>query len=240
MLSTRNYRRHKHLLSAGHLESLRGSQTGTNVLIALPGPSLRLLGSFISIDKGNSCVIAVNFARDAFAPQEWKHAYSYASDEWRVQQLSETQSKDSWTNVRVLKLLSKHTWPTDALLQDKAIWIRGLNIPASRRLHWAPFSRDLRRVVYLTGGTSLFGAVQFAAWIGARSIQLIGADFGISDAQVTHGVDTPIWPTEVRSDGAWETKWQNRIEPALQRYRILLHRSDVSLQNLSPTSRDAG
>ena len=238
MLSTRNYLRHGHRLSIERLSLLRNSQTGTDVVIALPGPSLQRLGSSLDLDKAKTCVVAVNFARDALTPQEWKHAYSYASDEWRIQQLSENQPKHSWDNVRVLKILSKHTWPVDVTFSDKDVWIRGVNIPASRRLNWAPFSVDLGRIIYLTGGTSLFGAVQFAAWIGARSIQLIGADFGINDKGITHGVHTPVWSTEVRSDEVWEAKWKNKISPALQRYRTLLHRKAVSLSNMSQTSRD--
>ncbi len=234
-MKTLNYLRNRHLLSSTKvLSHLNSSQN--SFFIASPGPSLKNFES-LRFNSKQCTLIAINYSYQAFQPDKWLRAYSYVSDEWRVEQLQGITFSKLWTKIRVLKIFSKSVWAESFLHEDETTWIRGLNVPPKPYL--PIFSHNLLKGLYNTGGTSLFGAIQFAVWAGATKIYLLGSDFGIQDSLVTHGVRTPRSSHELSySDLAWENKYKARICPALQRYKGILSAKGINIINLSIPTRD--
>lgn len=104
--------------------------------------------------------------------------------------------------------------------------------------HQETFSEDLSREICHGGGSSvIFMAIQLAIYMGARKVVLLGADFGVLDGEEPHFADSVTFPKERRWD-AEDSRYQDRIRPALVRYLNASRSRGVLLINGSAQTKD--
>lgn len=97
------------------------------------------------------------------------------------------------------------------------------------------FSDDLsQHICHGGGGSVIFMAIQLAAYMGARKIVLLGADFGVQEGQGTHFVDF-----ERPNPTAWlNGEYDRKVRKALVRYLEITDSKGILLVNGSPTTAD--
>jgi hypothetical protein len=231
--------KHKIRIDKKRIQSFKNLHHGEVIYILASGPSA-------TIEKlkylDNKVVIAIALSYIQFGFFKPKKQYWFTSDELRVEETSNVDRSQFDAAFRVLKLFPNHFINSNNSFTRTDIVLFGVqnNDPNS----YKSFSHDLSKKIIPAGATSIFGAIQLAAYMGARKIVLVGADFGAPDKEKTNFKTRSLLPQEVVRyskvcfDDYWKNKYNNYIEPTLIIYKKILSSRNINLINVSDITRD--
>lgn len=154
------------------LDDLRNAHEGETIWVLGSGPTLGFIDPVFFEDK---IVVATNFSAQVAGI---KNPYVFSHYHGDVKELA----KDS----RVVVTLKKNTQPNTpwrGALPDNVVLIEqdSYSPPGPS---WDPFRRNPPRSDSLAYGSSSFhGAMHLGAWLGAKSLILVGADCGTLDGE---------------------------------------------------------
>lgn len=208
------------------------------IFVVVSGPSLEFVDPKVFRD---SIVVSVNFSYRHFGSVRPEKHYWFVSDEWRVQQSVCINRKHFDSSFRVLKTRSKLFWWKSPFSPDDVVFV-GKQIHHNEASAAGQFL--LHETLFPVGGSSIFGAIQLAVYMGAKSICLVGADFKPASDGRTHFESVPLHVEEKKRNTKHEyaeymlQKYNNQIKPTLAEFEVMLAERGVSLVNASQDSLD--
>lgn len=230
--------------SVERLRKLRSSHNGEIFFVVGAGPSLKDIDLDILSGKN---VISHHFAFQAFKNISLKTHYWVVGAESRMRDLKNINRKQFTASIWSPGSLKRRRYPFEGFSENDIIIPPVYDFQRFRLIQHRGFVyKDGKNIINKSlscssppGCTAVVTGIQLAYYLGAKTIVLLGADFGRSSEGTCYfSNDVPIVDSQfLANKDVYKTNYPG-IRTALSWYKNFLKKQGVEVYNASSHSRD--